>query len=62
MFLQARSFLNQYGKEMDKEKKEALEQFVQLPNRSRLNKVRIILKYKFYKSTVIRTFGQMLSI
>lgn len=62
MFLQARSFLNQYGEEMDKEKKEALEQFVQLPKRSRLNKVRIILKYKFYKSTVIRTFGQMLSI
>lgn len=62
MFLQARSFLNQYGEEMDKEKKEALEHFVQLPKRSRLNKVRIILKYKFYKSTVIRTFGQMLSI
>jgi glycosyltransferase involved in cell wall biosynthesis len=62
MFLQARSFLKQYGKDMDEEKKEALEQFVQLPNRSRLNKMRIILKYKFYKSTVIRTFGQMLSI
>lgn len=62
MFLQARAFLKQYGQEMDSEKREALEQFVTLPDKSRLEKVRIIWKYKFYKSTIIRTFGQMLSI
>ncbi|WP_313344487.1 glycosyltransferase family 2 protein [Lacrimispora sp.] len=62
MFLQARAFLKQYGQEMDSEKREALEQFVTLPDKSRLEKVSIIWKYKFYKSTIIRTFGQMLSI
>lgn len=62
MFLQARAFLKQYGEEMDREKREALEQFITLPDRSRLQKVRIIWKYKFYKSTIIRTLGQMLSI
>lgn len=62
MFLQARAFLKQYGQEMDSEKREALEQFVTLSDKSRLEKVRIIWKYKFYKSTIIRTFGQMFSI
>jgi glycosyltransferase involved in cell wall biosynthesis len=62
MFQQAELFLGRYGNDMTGEQKETLEQFIKLQKMNRIRKIRTIWKYKFYKSTLIRTFGQMLSI
>lgn len=62
MFRQAELFLDRYGNDMTKERRETLEQFIKLQKYNRIKKIHTIWKYKFYKSTLIRTFGQMLSI
>lgn len=62
MFLQAELFLDRYGTEMAREQRVTLEQFINLQSMNRMQKIHTIWKYKFYKSTLIRTFGQMLSI
>lgn len=62
LFLQAEEFLSCYGADMNKEQKELVEEFIKLQERNRLQKFYTIYKYKFYKSTPLRTLGQMLSI
>ena len=62
IFLQAEAFLDCFGDRMSKEHRDVLAHFLMLPERSRIGKIVDILTYKFYKSTLIRTFGQMLSI
>ncbi|WP_394523324.1 glycosyltransferase family 2 protein [Lacrimispora sp. JR3] len=62
LFLQAELFLDRFGTDMTGEQRETLEQFIKLQEMDRIKKIYTIWKYKFYKSTLIRTFGQMLSI
>ncbi|WP_077612359.1 glycosyltransferase family 2 protein [Clostridium sp. Marseille-P2415] len=62
MFRQAELFLNCYEEKLSREQREVLEQFVRLPQKSRVGKICTIWKYKFLKSTCIRTLGQMFSI
>lgn len=62
LFLQAEEFLNCYGSVMGREQKETVEEFIKLKEMNRLQKIQTIYKYNFYKSTPLRTLGQMLSI
>ncbi|WP_367566818.1 glycosyltransferase family 2 protein [Lacrimispora sp.] len=62
MFKQAEVFLNCYQKDLSIEQREILEHFIQIPDKSRGEKIYTIWKYKFMKSTYIRTLGQMFSI
>ncbi|MFT4104686.1 MAG: glycosyltransferase family 2 protein [Lacrimispora sp.] len=62
MFKQAEVFLNRYQKDLSLEQREILEHFIQLPDKSRAGKIYTIWKYRFMKSTYIRTLGQMFSI
>ncbi len=62
MFRQAEVFLNRYQKDLSAEQRETLEQFIGIPEKRRIKKIYTIWKYKFVKSTHIRTLGQMFSI
>lgn len=62
MFEQAELFLYCYGKELSREQREVLEQFIKLPEKNRVDKICTIWKYKLFKSTHMRTLGQMFSI
>jgi len=62
MFKQAEVFLNRYKKDLSIEQREILEHFIQIPDKSRVGKIYTIWKYKFMKSTYVRTLGQMFSI
>nr|WP_314463552.1 glycosyltransferase family 2 protein [uncultured Clostridium sp.] len=62
LFEQANVFLSIYGQSMTPGQKELFEEFLKLCKRSRAGKIKTILKYKLFKSTRVRTFGQMISI
>lgn len=62
MFRQAELFYCHYGERMTPEQRETSEQFLKLPAMSRGKKIQTIIKYKFVKSTLLRTLGQMLFI
>lgn len=62
MFRQAELFLTLYKADLSPDQREVLEQFLSIPEKNRAEKIYIIWKYKFLKSTYIRTLGQMFSI
>ncbi|MDF2888517.1 MAG: glycosyl transferase family 2 [Lacrimispora sp.] len=62
LFEQAKSFLSIYGQSMTPGQRELFEEFITLCNKSRAGKIKTILKYKLFKSTRVRTLGQMFSI
>ncbi|MEY8354037.1 glycosyltransferase family 2 protein [Lachnospiraceae bacterium 54-53] len=62
MFRQAWLFCKYYGNELTTEQRETLEHFMGLQEKNRLEKIYIIWKYKLWKSTPVRTLGQMFSI
>ncbi|GLB31361.1 glycosyl transferase [Lacrimispora amygdalina] len=62
LFEQAKAFLSIYGQYMTPDQRELFEEFLKLCKRSRAGKIKTILKYKLFKSTRVRTLGQMLSI
>ena len=62
LFEQAKAFLSIYGQSMTPGQKELFEEFLTLCKRSRAGKIKTILKYKLFKSTRVRTLGQMFSI
>lgn len=62
MFVQAQMFLKLYGNAMSSEQRAVLEHFIELPGKSRAEKIYTVWKYKLMKSTLIRTLGQMFSI
>lgn len=59
MFAQAESLLRMYEDRLNAGQRETLEKFIQLPGRSRLEKMFLILRYGFTKNTWMRTLGQM---
>lgn len=62
MFAQARSLLELFYSELSKEQRKTLEVFAGLPERSRLEKMVLILQYGFTRNTVLGTLGQMMFI
>lgn len=62
MFRQAELFYTQYSKNLTDEQRELIQGFLSLRQQNRLGKIVTILKYKFFKSTPIRTLGQMFFI
>jgi glycosyltransferase involved in cell wall biosynthesis len=62
LFRQAEVFYEEYEKKLSNEQRETFLQFINLPKKNRLEKMYIIWRYQFMKSTPFRTLGQMLSI
>ncbi len=62
LFEQAKAFFSIYGQSMTPGQKELFEEFLTLCKKSRAGKIKTILKYKLFKSTRVRTLGQMFSI
>lgn len=62
LFEQAKSFLSIYRQFMTPSQRELFEEFITLRRKSRAGKIKTILKYKLFKSTRVRTLGQMFSI
>lgn len=60
MFAQARSMLDLFYKELSNGQRETLNAFAGLPEKSRLEKIVLILRYGFTKNTVLGTLGQMM--
>lgn len=60
MFAQARSMLDLFYKELSNGQRETLDAFAGLPEKSRLEKIVLILRYGFTKNTVLGTLGQMM--
>lgn len=62
MFVQAKLFLAHYRPLLSPEQIETLEAFLKIPTLSRIGKARQIIRYRFYKNSFMRTFGQFFSI
>lgn len=62
MFDQAEAFLTIYETKLSRQHKETLKHFLALPKKNRVLKMYTIWKYRLFKSTPIRTIGQMFSI
>lgn len=62
MFAQAQAFLTHYGDRLSPEQRDILEGFLKIPTLSRLGKARQIVRYRFYKNSLMRTVGQFFSI
>lgn len=62
LFEQAKAFFSIYGQSMTPGQRELFEEFLKLCKKSRAGKIKTILKYKLFKSTHVRTLGQMFSI
>lgn len=62
LFEQAESFLSIYGQSMTDGQLELFREFIKLSGRRRAGKIKTIIKYKLFKSTRVRTLGQMFSI
>lgn len=60
MFGQAACLLSIYGERLCGSQREILAAFVSLPEKSRLGKIRLMLRYGFVKDTWLRTLGQMI--
>lgn len=60
MFAQARSMLDLFYKELSNGQRETLNAFAGLPEKSRLEKIVLILRCGFTKNTVLGTLGQMM--
>ncbi|MGI5959411.1 MAG: glycosyltransferase family 2 protein [Massiliimalia sp.] len=62
MFAQAQAFLDHYQDQLSPEQKDTLQGFLKIPHLSRIGKARQIIRYRFYKNSFMRTFGQFFSI
>jgi glycosyltransferase involved in cell wall biosynthesis len=62
MFKQAELLLAHYKDILSEEQMDLLEHFLEIPHLSRFRKINTIWKYRLFKSTLIRTLGQMLFI
>lgn len=60
--LQAKKFLEAYEKELDKEKRQLLEDFSTIKEKPYLQRVSIILKYRLFKYGIIRNIGLLIKI
>ncbi len=60
--LQAKAFLDMYGKTLDEEAIKMLEEFTVLESKSFLEKRKILLKYKLLKQSFIRNIGLLAKI
>lgn len=60
--IQAKKFLEAYEKDLDKEKRQLLEDFSTIKDKPYLQRVSIILKYKLFKYGIIRNIGLLLKI
>ncbi len=60
LFLQAEELLKQYGEKLSPEQEELLRAFLSLPGKSRLGKIRLILRYGFTFNQIHRTVGECL--
>ena len=62
MFLQAESFRSCFDAELSAKQKRLLDEFTSIPKRSRLGKIRTILRYGFTYNLFHRTVGECLFI
>lgn len=62
MFLQAECFLVQYKSMLSDRQIQLLQAFLRIPHMGRLGRITMILRCRLYKSTLLRTIGQMWSI
>lgn len=62
MFGQARCLLTMFYDRLDQKQRNTLTAFTQLPKKSRLGKIALMIRYGFTKNTALRTIGQMLFI
>lgn len=62
MFLQAACFRSMYEERLSEEQKDLLDQFISIPQRSRLGKIRTILRFGFTYNLFHRTVGECLFI
>lgn len=62
MFKQAQSLYNYYNKDMRKDKKRTVQEFLKLKEKKRIEKIISIIRNRFYKSTFPMTIGQMFNI
>lgn len=62
MFRQAEQLQKQLEPKLTAEQKQCLQAFSSLPQKSRAEKIRIIKKFRFYKSSWINTVGMCLNI
>ena len=60
MFGQAGCLLALFHDELDPGQREILSAFTELPRKSRLGKILLMMRYGFTKNTALRTIGQML--
>lgn len=60
--LQAKKFLEAYEKDLDKEKRQLLEDFSTIKEKPYLQRVNIILKYRLFKYGIIRNIGLLIKI
>jgi glycosyltransferase involved in cell wall biosynthesis len=58
--IQAKEFLEIYEAYMDIKTKQMLEQYISLPEESFIGRIRILRKYRFWKSGLLRKLGQIL--
>lgn len=62
IFAQAGELLQLHGGELPSDKKEILQTFIKLEKMSRKDKIKSIIKNRFFKSGILMTFGEMLNI
>lgn len=62
MFIQAKLFLEIFDNTLSPNQKEILNAFIKIQNLNRVQKIYQIIKYKFYKNSFMRTFGQFFTI
>lgn len=62
MFVQSKLFLDKFDSILSNEQKDILNAFLKIQSLNRIGKIHQIIKYKFYKNSFLRTFGQFFTI
>lgn len=55
--LQAEEFLQKYGEWLPEDKKSLVKLYASLKNKNKISRIFLVLKYKFFKNTFLRTVG-----
>lgn len=59
---QAKAFKATYGARLDKEQLEIIEALIQLPELSKIKKIKTLFKYRFLKNSIIRILGEIVRV
>jgi len=62
VFIQAESFKNNHYASLDEEKKKIIDEFVKLNKVNKIEKIKIIVRNRFYKQGIVRVIGEFILI